>query len=945
MSYTIKKSDGTTLATVPENDIVLDAASVALIGRGATNYGAAHSEAFVHILENFAATTAPAHPLDGQLWFDKTVNALKVYNAGNWNLIGGGGGSGGGGGGGSGDNVGGPIYVIIEDQDTGVLVFVAGGKIVCVISSKNIPQTSIPVSITVLNVEIPFRSRFPFGIEAGTSMANDADDYIYYGHVPNADASLWAGGGNPFAATTFVDLGPNSVALSISNGVIIAAYSQAVVTNAALPTNFTINNITMPFRAAFPSGLRKGLTLADGMSLGIGAGTIGGDGGVGGGGVTIEVVAEMIGEETEARATAISEIYAYANDQFAQAGLVNTLNATFLSSTGQASLAQAIEWLVATAGSGTANADYAVQLKAEVTDAITGATSFANALQILNTAATTEWASASDLTTLQSTITNGYTTAISTAVQNLVTSAGLTSALASFKTELETEFEADTGYTSIAEAVNDLKLSSGEGGSTAAFDTDLRTRITNALQNGEAAGTITTISQAMDKLKLFGGRIGNAQASADEIANAIKTLTGITSSTSAAVQSLVSDSKLTGALATFKTSLTTEYVDAMNEVTGGTGNTFAGAITDVIATATSDGSGSTSSVDTALRNMFITYTHESAFPVTTIAQAIQKLMSNTTKDRANADFITELQSVFNTGLGTTSMANAKTALTTVATNANSAASLINTLNSNLVTETGQATVAGAVDWLATEAGKAGAASTAVTNLESQLKTATGQATTAGAVTKLWTEASKAGAIAGYSIKLDSNGYITGLEAINSGVDQSTFKVMADKFVVSDPNDSTPEPMFEVVGGAAYIKGKKIQQGTVTSVQYSFVTYASGTNFDTWTPNVQVNFPQPGPGSRAVITMNATAKQTGSDNDTFYFYCQRFDSNTGVWTDLPNQRAMFSFTDGTGMSQTWTFIDDNVPNTTGTISYKPRKQNVEGDGDLRHFSLTGLMCKK
>jgi 1-aminocyclopropane-1-carboxylate deaminase/D-cysteine desulfhydrase-like pyridoxal-dependent ACC family enzyme len=88
-----------------------------------------------------------------------------------------------------------------------------------------------------------------------------------------------------------------------------------------------------------------------------------------GGGVTTTVVAEMINEEAEARATAITNLYAYADETYAQAGLVNTMNAEFISATGQTSLASAIDWLVATAGSGTANAQYAVDLKAEITDA------------------------------------------------------------------------------------------------------------------------------------------------------------------------------------------------------------------------------------------------------------------------------------------------------------------------------------------------------------------------------------------------------------------------------------------------------------------------------------------------------------------------------------------------------------------------------------------------
>jgi hypothetical protein len=175
MSYTIKKSDGTTLATVPENDIVLDAASVALIGRGATNYGAAHSEAFVHILENFANSTAPAHPLTGQLWFDTTLGAMKVFKNNAWEILGGGGGSGGGGSGsGSGDTSVDPSMCPsrLAAFTTSVIVLVAGGQVVAAIASRDIPQLDLPETITVLNSTLQFRSRFPLGLEGGRHPRN-----------------------------------------------------------------------------------------------------------------------------------------------------------------------------------------------------------------------------------------------------------------------------------------------------------------------------------------------------------------------------------------------------------------------------------------------------------------------------------------------------------------------------------------------------------------------------------------------------------------------------------------------------------------------------------------------------------------------------------------------------------------------------------------------------
>jgi hypothetical protein len=51
-----------------------------LVGKNYAGYGEFLDENFIHLLENGSNTTAPAAPLTGQLWWDKTNNLLKVYN-------------------------------------------------------------------------------------------------------------------------------------------------------------------------------------------------------------------------------------------------------------------------------------------------------------------------------------------------------------------------------------------------------------------------------------------------------------------------------------------------------------------------------------------------------------------------------------------------------------------------------------------------------------------------------------------------------------------------------------------------------------------------------------------------------------------------------------------------------------------------------------------------
>jgi hypothetical protein len=51
-----------------------------LVGKNSSNYGLYFNDNFVHLLENFANTSQPNHPLAGQLWFDTNANRLMVYD-------------------------------------------------------------------------------------------------------------------------------------------------------------------------------------------------------------------------------------------------------------------------------------------------------------------------------------------------------------------------------------------------------------------------------------------------------------------------------------------------------------------------------------------------------------------------------------------------------------------------------------------------------------------------------------------------------------------------------------------------------------------------------------------------------------------------------------------------------------------------------------------------
>lgn len=81
MAYTIIKSNGTVLTTIPDGTINTTSTSLALPGRNYAGYGQSQDTNFVRVLENFANSSPPANPLRGQLWYNTNANTLYICPA------------------------------------------------------------------------------------------------------------------------------------------------------------------------------------------------------------------------------------------------------------------------------------------------------------------------------------------------------------------------------------------------------------------------------------------------------------------------------------------------------------------------------------------------------------------------------------------------------------------------------------------------------------------------------------------------------------------------------------------------------------------------------------------------------------------------------------------------------------------------------------------------
>ena len=78
MAYTVNKSNSSASpnAYTVQDGVVNTQTDLSFVGKGYAGYGELIAENFLHLMENFANTSAPTKPIQGQLWYDSTANRL-----------------------------------------------------------------------------------------------------------------------------------------------------------------------------------------------------------------------------------------------------------------------------------------------------------------------------------------------------------------------------------------------------------------------------------------------------------------------------------------------------------------------------------------------------------------------------------------------------------------------------------------------------------------------------------------------------------------------------------------------------------------------------------------------------------------------------------------------------------------------------------------------------
>ena len=164
-TYTINLTNGSLLTTISPQTENTSSTPITLFGQGVLNYGQLFNDNYVHMIEHFANSTAPANPLVGTLWYNSAFSIYQVWNGTTWVAL-------------RPDvvfpNDAGITTALISTAPSIVGVF-SNGNIIATFSDIAVSNASLPPNISFRNNNYAFASRFPYGIGTGISISSDTE--------------------------------------------------------------------------------------------------------------------------------------------------------------------------------------------------------------------------------------------------------------------------------------------------------------------------------------------------------------------------------------------------------------------------------------------------------------------------------------------------------------------------------------------------------------------------------------------------------------------------------------------------------------------------------------------------------------------------------------------------------------------------------------------------
>ena len=149
MPYSITKSDGTPLITIPDNTVNTTATSLTLIGRNSLNFGLSIDQNFVDLMQNFAASSTPNNPLIGQLYYNTHTTNLTLYDGSQWRTVVA-----------PFDGTSGTATALIGPNNVSVVFTLAQNQIISAASATYIPASILPSYVVISDTRYYLSSAF-----------------------------------------------------------------------------------------------------------------------------------------------------------------------------------------------------------------------------------------------------------------------------------------------------------------------------------------------------------------------------------------------------------------------------------------------------------------------------------------------------------------------------------------------------------------------------------------------------------------------------------------------------------------------------------------------------------------------------------------------------------------------------------------------------------------